>query len=144
GLSGIGGGTVWLVTLNPNIKTPAHYTDKDRIPEPGIKTSFVAGVVQTGASKAFGRENSAKLDPLTVGISHPDALAAMLSGKTEITSHFSSPPFSYIENDHPGFHRVVNSSDILGALTIIMSYTTKAFYEANPKLSGAFVAAVDE
>ena len=39
---------------------------------------------------------------------------------------------------------MVNSSDIFGALTIIMSYTTKRFYDANPKLSAAFVAAVDE
>jgi len=144
GLSGIGGGSVWLVTRNPNIKTLADYTDKDRIAVPGIKTSFVAVVLQMAAAKAFGRENYAKLDPLTVGISHPDALAAMLSGKTEITSHFSSPPFSYIENDQPGFHRVINSSDIFGALTIIMSYTTRRFYDANPKLSAAFVAAADE
>jgi NitT/TauT family transport system substrate-binding protein len=144
GLSGIGGGSVWLVTRNPNVKTLADFTEKDRIAVPGIKTSFVAVVLQMAAAKAFGRENYAQLDPLTVGISHPDALAAMLSGKTEITAHFSSPPFSYIENDHPGFHRVVNSADILGALTIIMSYTTKRFYEANPKLSAAFVAAVDD
>jgi NitT/TauT family transport system substrate-binding protein len=144
GLSGVGGGSVWLVTRNPDVKTLADFTEKDRIAVPGIKTSFVAVVLQMAAAKAFGRENYARLDPLTVGISHPDALAAMLSGKTEITAHFSSPPFSYIENDHPGFHRVVNSADILGALTIIMSYTTKRFYEANPQLAAAFVAAVDD
>jgi NitT/TauT family transport system substrate-binding protein len=144
GLSGVGGGSVWLVTRNPKIKTLADFTDQDRIAVPGIKTSFVAVVLEMAAAKAFGRENYAKLDPLTVGISHPDALAAMLSGNTEITAHFSSPPFSYIENDHPGFHRVVNSSDVFGALTIIMSYTTKRFYDANPKVSAAFVAAVDE
>jgi ABC-type nitrate/sulfonate/bicarbonate transport system substrate-binding protein len=90
GLSGVGGGSVWLVTRNPNIKTLADYTEKDRIAVPGIKTSFVAVVLEMAAAKAFGRENYAKLDPLTVGISHPDALAAMLSGKTEITSHFPS------------------------------------------------------
>jgi NitT/TauT family transport system substrate-binding protein len=144
GLSGIGGGSVWLVTRNPAVKTLADFTDKDRIAVPGIKTSFVAVVLEMAAAKAFGKENYAKLDPLTVGISHPDALAAMLSGKTEITAHFSSPPFSYIEADHPGFHRVVNSADVFGALTIIMSYAPRRFYDANPKLSAAFVAAVDE
>ena len=144
GLSGIGAGSVWLVTRNPNVKTLADFTEKDRIAVPGIKTSFVAVVLEMAAAKAFGKENYAKLDPLTVGISHPDALAAMLSSSTEITAHFSSPPFSYIENDHPGFHRVVNSSDVFGALTIIMSYTTKRFYDANPKLAAAFVGAVDD
>jgi NitT/TauT family transport system substrate-binding protein len=144
GLGGVGSGSVWLMTRNPKIKTLADFTDNDRIAVPGIKTSFVAVVLQMAAAQAFGPENYAKLDHLTVGIPHPDALAAMLSGKTEITSHFCSPPFSYIEQDAPGIHRVINSSDVLGALTIIMAYTTRKFTEANPMLAQAYVAALDE
>jgi sulfonate transport system substrate-binding protein len=144
GLSGVGGGSVWLMARNPNVKTLADFTDKDRIAVPGIKTSFVAVVLQMAAAQAFGPENYAKLDHLTVSVPHPDALAAMLSGKSEITAHFCSPPFSYIEADTPGIHRVVNSADVLGALTIIMAYSPRKFAEANPKLTSAFVAAVDE
>ena len=144
GLSGVGGGSVWLMTRNPNVKTLADFTEKDRIAVPGIKTSFVAVVLQMAAAQAFGPENYAKLDHLTVGIPHPDALAAMLAGRTEITAHFCSPPFSYIEYDTPGMHRVINSADVLGALTIIMAYTTRKFAGANPKLAQAFVAALDE
>jgi NitT/TauT family transport system substrate-binding protein len=144
GLSGVGGGSVWLMTRNPKVKTLADFTDKDRIAVPGIKTSFVAVVLQMAAAQAFGPENYAKLDHLTVGIPHPDALAAMLSGKTEITAHFCSPPFSYIEHDTPGIHRVINSADVIGPLTIIMAYSTRKFAEQNPKLAGAFVAAIDE
>lgn len=144
GIAGVGSGSVWLMTRNPNVKTLADFTEKDRIAVPGIKTSFVAVVLQMAAAQAFGAENYAKLDHLTVGIPHPDALAAMVSGKTEITSHFCSPPFSYIEQDTPGIHRVINSSDVLGALTIIMAYSTRKFAEANPKLAQAFVAALDE
>jgi NitT/TauT family transport system substrate-binding protein len=144
GLGGVGGGSVWLMTRNPSVKTLADFTDKDRIAVPGIKTSFVAVVLQMAAAQAFGAENYGKLDHLTVGIPHPDALAAMLSRKTEITAHFCSPPFSYIEYDTPGIHRVINSADVLGALTIIMAYTTRKFADANPKLAQAFVAALDE
>jgi NitT/TauT family transport system substrate-binding protein len=144
GLSGVGAGSVWLITRNPAVKTLADFTDKDRIAVPGIKTSFVAVVLEMAAAQAFGKENYARLDPLTVGLPHPEALAAMLSGKTEITAHFSSPPFSYIEYDHPGFHRVINSADVVGPQTIIMAYATRRFYEANPKLAAAFVAAVTE
>jgi NitT/TauT family transport system substrate-binding protein len=144
GLGGVGGGSVWLMTRNRNVRTLADFTDKDRIAVPGIKTSFVAVVLQMAAAQAFGPENYAKLDHLTVGIPHPDALAAMLSGRTEITAHFCSPPFSYIEADAPGIHRVINSADVLGALTIIMAYTTRKFADANPKLAQAFVAALDE
>jgi len=144
GLGGVGGGSVWLMTRNPAVRTLADFTEQDRIAVPGIKTSFVAVVLQMAAAQAFGPENYAKLDPLTVGIPHPDALAAMLSGRTEITAHFCSPPFSYIEHDTPGIHRVINSADVLGALTIIMAYATRRFAEANPRLMGAFVAALDE
>ena len=144
GLSGVGGGSVWLMTRNPNVKTLADFTDKDRIAVPGIKTSFVAVVLQMAAAQAFGAENYAKLDHLTVSIPHPDALAAMLSGKTEITAHFCSPPFSYIEYDTPGIRRVINSADVIGPLTIIMAYSTRKFAEQNPKLARAFVAAIDE
>jgi NitT/TauT family transport system substrate-binding protein len=144
GLGGVGGGSVWLMTRNPAVKTLADFTEKDRIAVPGIKTSFVAVVLQMAAAQAFGAENYAKLDHLTVGIPHPDALAAMLSGRTEITSHFCSPPFSYIEYDTPGIRRVINSADVLGALTIIMAYSTRKFAEANPRLSQAFIAALDE
>jgi NitT/TauT family transport system substrate-binding protein len=142
GLSAVGAGSVWLVTRNPDIKTLADYTAKDRIAVPGIKTSFVAIVLQMAAAQAFGKQNYAKLDPLTVGLPHPDALAAMLSRRSEITSHFSSPPFSFIENDQPDFHRVVNSADVFGPMTIIMAYARRAFVDANPKLAAAFVAAV--
>jgi len=144
GLGAVGSGSVWLMTRNPKVKALADFSDQDRIAVPGIKTSFVAVVLQMAAAQAFGPENYAKLDPLTVGIPHPDALAAMLAGKTEISAHFCSPPFSYIEYDTPGIHRVINSSDVLGALTIIMAYATKSFVAANPRLSQAFVAALDE
>lgn len=144
GLGGVGAGSVWLITRNPNVKTLADFTAKDRIAVPGIKSSFVAVVLQMAAAQAFGPENYAKLDSLTVGMPHPDALAAMLSGKTEITAHFSSPPFSYIEADQPGFHRVINSADVLGPMTIIMAFATRRFCEANPKVATAFVAALDE
>src|SRR5262245_13241807 len=96
------------------------------------------------AAQAFGPENYARLDHLTVGIPHPDALAAMLSGRTEITAHFCSPPFSYIEADAPGIHRVISSADVIGPMSIIMSYAPRRFTEQNPKLTRAFVAAIDE
>jgi len=144
GLSAVGAGSVWLVTRNPNIKTLADFTDKDRIAVPGIKTSFVAIVLEMAAAQAFGKANYARLDPLTVSLPHPDALTAMLSRRSEITSHFSSPPFSYIEADQPDFHRVINSADVFGPMTIIMACARRSFYDANPKLSAAYVAAVKE
>jgi len=144
GLCAIGAGSLYLNTRNPAIKTLADFTEHDKIALPGIKTSFAAVILQMAAAKEFGEDNYAKLDPLTVGMPYPEALAALVSGKTEIDAHVASPPFSYLELDHPEIHRVFNSVDVLGKMTVIMAYAPTSFYQKNPKLTAAFIAAEDQ
>ena len=144
GLSGMSSSSLYLMTRNPNVKSLKDFTDKDRIAVPGIKTSLPAVILQMATAKELGDANYAKLDPLTVGLPHPDALTVLLSGKGEINSHMASPPFSYIEDATPGLHRVLNSVDVLGNITLDMAYTSRRFFEANPKLCAAFIAAMNE
>ena len=144
GLSAVGAGSLYLNTRNPGIRTLADFTPRSRIAVPGIKTSYAAVVLQMAAAQAFGMEHYARLDPLTVGLSHPDAVIAMLSGRSEIDSHVASPPFSYIELDNPSIHRVFSSVELFGNMTVIMSCTTRKFRDANPQLTNAVVAALDE
>src|SRR5206468_5166700 len=144
GLTGMSSSSIYLMTRNPNIKSLKDFTDKDRIAVPGIKTSLPAVLLHMAAAKEFGDANYAKLDPITVGLPHPEALTVLLSGKGEINSHMASPPFSYAEAAAPGLHRVFNSVDVLGNITLDMAYTSRRFYEANPKLCAAFLAAMDE
>ena len=144
GLSGMSSSSLYLMTRNPNVKSLKDFTDKDRIAVPGIKTSLPAVILHMAAAKEFGDANYSKLDPITVGLPHPDALGVLLSGRGEINSHMASPPFSYIEDSTPGIHRVFNSVDILGNITLDMAYTTRRFYEANPKLCVAFISAMNE
>jgi len=144
GLTGMSSSSMYLMTRSPNVKTLKDFGEKDRIAVPGIKTSLPAVLLHMAAAREFGDANYAKLDPITVALSHPDAVAVMLSGKTEITSHMASPPFSYMETDAPGLHRVFSSVDLLGNITLDMTFTTRRFFEANPKLAAAFVAAMDE
>jgi len=144
GLSGMSSSSLYLMTRNPDVKSLKDFTDKDRIAVPGIKTSLPAVILHMAVAKEFGDANYAKLDPITVGLPHPDALTVLLSGKGEINSNMASPPFSYIEDSTPGLHRVFNSVDVLGNITLDMTYTTRRFFEANPKLCAAFVAAMNE
>jgi NitT/TauT family transport system substrate-binding protein len=144
GLSGMSSSSLYLMTRNPSVKSLKDFTDKDRIAVPGIKTSLPAVILHMAAAKEFGDANYSKLDPITVGLPHPDALGVLLSGRGEINSHMASPPFSYIEDATPGIHRVFNSVDVLGNITLDMTYTTRKFYEANPKLCAAFIAAMNE
>lgn len=144
GLTGMSSSSMYLMTRNPAVRRLADLGEKDRIAVPGIKTSLPAVLLHMAAAKEFGNGNYAKLDPITVALPHPDALAVMLSGKGEIDSHMASPPFSYIEDATPGLHRVFNSVDLLGNITLDMTFATRRFVEANPKLAGAFVAAMQD
>ena len=144
GLTGLSSSSVYLMTRNANVKSLKDFTDQDRIAVPGIKTSLPAVLLHMVAAEEFGDANYAKLDSITVALSHPDALAVMLSGKSEINSHMASPPFSYIEDATPGVHRVLSTVDILGNITLDMTYTSRRFYEANPQLCAAFIAALNE
>ena len=80
----------FLTTRNPNIKSVRDFTDNDRIALPAPKVSVQAIMLQMIAEKTLGKFDA--LDRLTVGMSHPDGTAAMMSGKLEITSHFTSAP----------------------------------------------------
>lgn len=144
-LSSINSMPLYLNTNNPNVKTIRDFTDKDRIALPAVKVSIQAVTLQMAAAKVFGDSNYQKLDHLTVTMSHPDGMVTMLSGKSEVTSHFTAPPFQYQELEKPGVHNVVNSYDVLGGpATFNLVWTTSEYRNANPKTYNAVVAAIEE
>ena len=95
-------------------------------------------------AQKFGQENYAKLDPVTVGLPHPEAYGALMSGKTEIAAHFASPPYSILELKDPRIHRVIAASEVLGDSTLDVVFAPRRFTDANPRTTAAFVAAMDE
>lgn len=134
-----------LNTRNPNVKSLKDFTEKDKIALPAVKVSIQAVTLQMAAEKAFGEGQQNRLDAYTVSMSHPDAQTALLSGASEITAHFSSPPFQYQQLEKPGIHTVLNSFDVLGGpATFNLVWTTSRFRNENPKLYDAFVKALDE
>jgi NitT/TauT family transport system substrate-binding protein len=144
-VSAINSMPLYLNTRNPNVKTIKDFTEKDRIALPAVKVSIQAVTLQMAAEKAFGEGQHGKLDALTVTLSHPDAQIALLSGASEITAHFSSPPFQYQQLEKPGIRTVLSSYDVLGGpATFNVVWTTSKFRNDNPKLYDAFVKALDE
>ncbi len=134
-----------LNTRNPEIKTIKDFTAKDRIALPAVKVSIQAITLQMAAEKIFGQGQQNKLDALTVTQSHPDGMAALLSGSSEINSHFTSPPFQYTELDRAGIHTVLNSYDVTGGPhTFNLVWASQKFADANPKTYAAFVKAFEE
>jgi NitT/TauT family transport system substrate-binding protein len=134
-----------LVTRSPHIKTIRDFTEQDRIALPAVKLTGHAIALQMAAAREWGREHYDKLDSITTSLSHPDATAALLAGKSEINAHFASSPFYYIELATPGVHKVLHSYEVAGGRhTNGVLMASKKFHDANPKVCAAVVAALDE
>lgn len=145
GVTGMNVMPLYLNTRNANVKTIKDFTEKDKIALPAVKVSIQAVTLQMAAEQAFGEGNHTKLDALTVTMSHPDGQAALLSGASEITGHFSSPPFQYQQLKQPGIRRVLSSYDVLGGpATFNVIWTTAKVRSENPRTYAAFLKAYKE
>jgi NitT/TauT family transport system substrate-binding protein len=145
GVAALNSMPLYLNTIKPEIKSIKDFTDKDRIALPAVRVSIQAVVLQMAAEKTFGKGQEHKLDAWTVSLSHPDGLAQMMSGKSEITAHLSSAPFQYQELADKRVHKVLDSFEVLGGPhTFNIVYATTKLYTENPKLIKAFVAALGE
>jgi NitT/TauT family transport system substrate-binding protein len=134
-----------LVTRNAAVKSIADFTDRDKIALPAVKLTGHAIALEMEAARIWGSDQYGKLDSITITRSHADAAAALMSGQSEINSHFASAPFYYYELATPGIHQVLKSYDTLGAKhTNGVLLTSKKFHDANPKLSAAMVASFEE
>lgn len=145
GVAALNAMPLYLNTRNPDVKTVKDFTEKDKIALPAVKVSIQAVTLQMAAAKAFGKENYDKLDKYTVSMSHPDGMTAVLSGASEVNSHFTSPPFQYKELQDKAVHTVLSSFDVLGGpATFNVVWTTSKFRKDNPKVYQAFTTALDE
>jgi NitT/TauT family transport system substrate-binding protein len=134
-----------LNTRDQKVKSLKDFGEGNKIALPAIKSSIQAITLQMAVARVFGATQATKLDPITVSLSHPDAMTALLSGGSGIDSHFTSPPFQDLELRDPRIHRVLSSYEVLdGAATFIITATTTKFQKANPKTFDAFVGALEE
>ena len=145
GVAALNAMPLWLVTINPDVKSIKDFTGKDKIALPTAKTSIQAITLQMAAEKVFGKGEQGKLDPLTVSMGHPDAQTAMMGGRSEITAHFGSPPFQEAEMKDPRARKVLDSYDVLGGPhTFNLVWASSKFVTANPKATAAFIAALED
>ena len=145
GVAALNSMPLYLNSINPNVKTIKDFTDKDRIALPAVKVSIQAITLQMAAEKAFGPGQHGKLDALTASLGHPDGMAAMMSGKSEITAHFTSAPFMYQELEDTRVKKILDSYEVLGGPhTFNVIWATTKFHDDNPKIIEAFIAALDD
>jgi NitT/TauT family transport system substrate-binding protein len=143
GVAALSAMPLYLNTTSPAVKTVGDFSEKDRIAVTAVKISLQSIVLQMAASRLWGDKEWSRFDPLTVSMTHPDGFAAMMSGRSEVTAHFTAPPFQQQELADPRVHRVLSSYEVLGGPhTFNVLYTTKRFHDANPKVYGALLAAL--
>ena len=132
-------------TRSPTIKGIRDFSDKDKIALPAVKVSMQAILLQMWAAKEFGDADALRLDPFTVSMTHPDGMAALLSGAGEINNHFTSPPFIQKELEKQGVRKLINSTEILGGpISFNVVAANAKFVQENPKAYAAFTAAMQE
>jgi NitT/TauT family transport system substrate-binding protein len=134
---------MYLNTINPKIKSLKDFTASDKIALPAVRVSPQAIVLGMAAQKELG--DVSKLDSLTVTMSHPDAMAALLSKSGAVNSHLGFSPYQEAELKHPGVHRVFSSYDVMGGpATIVVLGSRQDFYDQNPKTVKAVLAALND
>ena len=136
----------YLITNNPNVKTLKDLGPKDRIAVPAAGVGFQSRTLQIETARQFGRDDFKRFDTLSVSLPHPDATAALITGGSEINTHFSSAPFYYQALEgNKAVHKIIGSYEILGGpATFNVLYTTRKFHDENPKTYKAFYAALAE
>ncbi|RRV16500.1 ABC transporter substrate-binding protein [Pseudomonas saudiphocaensis] len=144
GVASLGNFPYYLVSNNPKVKTIADFTEKDRIALPAVGVSVQSRFLQYAAAKQWGDDQFNRLDKYTVALPHPDATASLKSGGTELTAHFSNPPFQDQALQNPDVHVVLDTYELLGPNSPTVLYATEKFRKENPKTYKAFVAALAE
>src|SRR6185312_10655275 len=80
GLAAMNAMPLLLNTRELDVKSIKDFTSKSRIALPAVKISQQAITLQMAAAKALGDAGFNRLDPLTVSMSHPDGMQALMSG----------------------------------------------------------------
>jgi NitT/TauT family transport system substrate-binding protein len=134
-----------LMTRNPSVHSVLDLTSKDKIALPGVKITGHALTLEMAAAKQWGFAAYDRLDSLTITLAHPDAMAALLGGQSEINCHLASSPFYYYERVAAGVHQVLKSYDVTGGMhTNGVVLTSRTYHDANPKVCTAVLAAQQE
>ncbi len=145
GVAAVSALPMYLNTRAAHLESIEDIREGDKIALTAIKVSIPAIIMQMYAADRYGVQEATRFDPYTVSMTHPDGVITMLAESSDITAHYTSPPFHQRERRDPNIRTIMNSNDVMGgSTTFTMMSTTAAYREANPAAYTAVLAALGE
>lgn len=125
-ISGVSESPLGLMTNRAYVNSLADFKAGDRIalPQPG---SIQHILLSMAAQREFGEVD--KFDEQLLTMNHPDAMNSLLAGR-EVSAHFASPPYLFLESREEGIKKILSGSEAFGGdFTFIIGVSTKEFYQ---------------
>jgi NitT/TauT family transport system substrate-binding protein len=145
GVAAVSALPMYLNTRAPHLQSIDDIGSGDKIALTAVKVSIPAIIMQMYAAERYGADEVTRFDRYTVSLTHPDGVVSMLAASSDVTAHFTSPPFHQRERQDPGIRTIMSSNDVMGgATTFTMLSTTAAYREANPEAYAAVLGALEE
>ena len=136
---------MYLNTRSTTLSSLEDLTPQDKIAVTAVKVSIPAIIMQMYAAEKYGLDEADRFDRYTVTMTHADALVTMLAGSSEISAHFTSPPFHQREIREPSIRTIMSSDEVMGgATTFTMLSTTARFRSENAGAYAAVLAALED
>ena len=140
-ISGLSESPLALMTNRDYINSLSDFKTADKIalPQPG---SIQHILLSMAAQRQFGAAD--KFDDQLITMNHPDAMNALLAGR-EVSAHFASPPYLFLESREEGIKRVLSGREAFGGdFTFIIGVSTEEFYQQQSETYTHFLKALIE
>lgn len=145
GMMAICDSPIYFNTIDPDIKSIGDFKPTDRIAMASGKGTQHALILEMATAQMYGFDQRNKFESLAVTMSHPDGVAALLSGGAVVKTHVTTVPFIQMELADPKVRTILSSYDVTGGPnTLITAYANEKWRKDNPKLYDATYAALTE
>jgi|GEM_PF-135114 len=132
---------IGLNSAKPGATSVHDVGPEDRIALPGVN-SIQHVMLAMETQKQLGDPRA--LDDRLIAMPHPDGERALLAG-SEVTFHYTAPPYLQREVQQPGISRIVDSYETMGqSHTFNVMVVPARFKQENPEVYQALVEAFAE
>jgi NitT/TauT family transport system substrate-binding protein len=130
-ISGLSSCPVDLYVNDASIRSLKDLIGKGRIalPQPG---SIQHMLLAMAAERELGQADA--FDRQLVSMKHPDGMQALLAG-SDVTAHFTAPPYSFAEEAAEGIHRLLRGEEAFGGpYSFLVGISEPGFYKDDIRL----------